>query len=359
MNYREVEVLAAESITVAGTRTLDINITEPISKISVTIKKLNTNNTPIAHPMKIIKNITICDGADILFSMNGSDAAALDYYSTNIQPPSIINYCTGQYSVQMVQISFGRNLYDEQLALVPSKYSNLQIKVEHDIALGGSTGTVGYMQIYAHCFDEKVINPVGFLYNKEIYSYLPVANAIRYIDVPTDYRIRAIMFGANECTEGPNFNVERVKLTENQGKHHLIESQMHFYMYQSGAYYDPWNDMVYVRPSGTSLFTYYLTPHFERFGHMMNTGATNAVQNTSAAGCTAQLAMATAPNVAQGMVFGHNPFGQTWLKTHGGDTIDDCWDIASFGSGRLELTAAAGPDVDEYVRVYTQQIRDY
>jgi len=359
MNYREVEVLAAESITVAGTRTIDLNITEPISKISVTIKKFNTNSTPIAHPMKIIKNITICDGADILFSMNGSDAAALNYYSTNIQPPSIINYCTGQASVQMVQINFGRYLYDEQLALVPSKYSNLQIKVEHDIALGAATGTVGYMQIYAHCFDEKVINPVGFIYNKEIYEYLPVANAWRYIDLPTDYPIRAIMFGANECTEGPNFNIERIKLTENQGKHHLIESQMHYYMYQSGAYYDPWNDMVYVLPSSTSAFGYFLTPHFERQAHLSNTLATTAVMNQSAAGCAQNMAVATGANVCQGMVFGHNPFGQTWLKTYGGDSLDDCWNIEYAGSGRLELQAAAGPDVDEYIRVYTQQIRGY
>ncbi len=359
MYYREVEILRAESIATAGTKTLDINLTDPISKLSVIVKKTNTNSTPIAHPGKIIKNILVCDGADVLFSMNGQDAQALAYFTENKQPASMINYVNGQWSMQIAEIKFGRFLYDELLALDPKRFNNLQIKIEHDLALGGSTGSVADLSVYAHVFDEKVIEPAGYLYNKEIYSFLPVANAWYYIDLPSDYPIRAVMFGANECADGPEYNLAELKLTEDQGKHILCESAMERYLFQSSAYYHPWNDMALAFPPGTSDLTIYVTPHWERQSHLLNTQAANAVRNNSSAGCAQIITMATAGAVAQGMVFGHNPFGQTFIKTHGGDKIDDVWKIGLKGSGRLELKAGNTPDLDEYVRVHTQQIRTY
>ena len=360
MYYREVEVLRAESIATAGTKTVDINITDPISKLSVVWKKTNNDRTPVAHPGKIVKNILVCDGADVLFSMNGQDAQAMAYFTENKQPASMINYEVGQWSMQIAEIKFGRMLYDEMLALDPKRFSNLQIKVEHDLALGGAGGVVADLSIYAHCFDEKVIEPVGYLYNKEIYSFLPVANTWYYIDIPTDYPVRAVMFGANECEDGPEYNIANLKLTENQGKHILIESAMERYLFQSSAYYDPWNDMILAKTAAaTTGLTAYVSPHWERIAHIKNTAAPAAVMCNSSAGCAVSLQTATAAYVVQGMVFGHNPFGQTFLKTFGGDKIEDCWQIAYAGSGRLELQAGAGPDLDEYVRVYTQQIRTY
>jgi len=359
MYYREVEVLRAESIATAGTRTLDINITDPISMMSVVVKKTNSNSTPIAHPGKIIKNITICDGADVLYSMNGQDAQALAYFTTGLQPASMINYEVGQWSMQIIQVPFGRVLYDEMLALVPKKYSNLQIKIEHDLALGGATGTVADLSVYAHCFDEKAINPVGYLYQKEIYSFLPVASAWTYVDLPTDYPIRAIMFGANECADGPEYNIGAFKLSENQGKHILVESAMERYLFQSSSYYNPWMEKVIYRSAGTGALTFYASPHWERSFVGVASGQTYALNYTSAAGCAYAVANATGWTVVEGWAQGHNPFGQTFLKTFGGDSLDDCWNIDYAGSGRLELQAGTGPDVDEYVRVFTQQIRTY
>jgi len=362
MYYREVEVLRSESIATAGTRTVDLNITDPISKLSVIWKKFNTANVPAAHPGNIVKNILVCDGADVLFSMNGSHAQSMAYYTDNIQPASIINYVLGECSVQCAEIKFGRWLYDELLALDPKRYSNLQIKVEHDLALGGSVGTVANLSIYAHCFDEKVIEPQGFLYNKEIYTFLPVAGSWYYIDIPTDYPVRGIMWGAEAATDGPNFIFDEFKLSENQGKHILIDSEMHRYMYQTSAYYDPWNEIVYGKPSAASTnLAIFVTPHFERQSHLMPTAAPVGIMDQSAAGCAQNVQVATTNQILKGMVMGHNPFGAMWLKTYGGDKIEDCWQIAYSGSGRLEVHAVAGlaAQLTKYQHVYTQQIRTY
>jgi len=361
MYYREVEVQRAASIAVAGTATIDLNITDPISKLSVVWRKTNSNRTPIAHPGNIVKNILVCDGADVLFSMNGSHAQSMAYFTDNKQPASMINYETGQWSMQMAEIKFGRFLYDELLALDPKRYSNLQIKIEHDIALGGATGTVGDLSVYAHCFDEKVIEPVGFLYNKEIYTFLPVAGGWYYVDLPTDYPVRAVMFGAELAEDGPENIIDELKLTENQGKHILVESMMERYLFQSSAHYDPWNEKVIMKPDGTNLTYYYATPHFERQSHLQSDTTTNSIRNTSAAGCRYGVQQATAAAVLDGMVFGHNPFGATFLKTFGGDKVEDCWQISYAGSGRLELHAIAGlaAQLVKYWHVYTQQVRTY
>lgn len=362
MYYREVEVLRAESIATAGTRTLDINITDPISKLSVVWRKTNSNRTPVAHPGNIVKNILVCDGADVLFSMNGSHAQSMAYFTDNKQPASMINYEVGQWSMQIAEIKFGRWLYDELLALDPKRYSNLQIKIEHDLALGGSTGTVADLSVYAHCFDEKVIEPVGFLYNKEIYTFLPVAGGWYYVDLPTDYPVRAIMFGAEAATDGPENILDEFKLTENQGKHILIESMMERYLFQASAYYDPWNDMVLCKTAAaTTNMAIYVTPHWERHYHPINTAAPAATMASSTAGCTQNVQTATAAYIIQGMVFGHNPFGATFLKTYGGQDVEDCWQIPYAGSGRLELHAIAGLAAQgtKYQRVYTQQVRTY
>jgi hypothetical protein len=362
MYYREVEVERASSITALGTRTIDLNIRDPISKLSVVWRKTNTNKVPIGHPGLIVKNILVCDGADVLFSMNGCHAQSMAYFTDNKQPASMINYATGQWSMQIAELKFGRWLYDELLALDPKRYNNLQIKIEHDIILGGATGTVGDLSVYAHCFDEKVIEPVGFLYNKLIYDFLPVAGGWYYIDLPTDFPIRAVMFGGESATDGPEYIIDEFKLTEDQGKHILIESMMERYLFQSSAYYDPWIDMVLAQTAAaTTGVDVYVTPHWERHWVPVNTAATAACMVSSTAGCIQSMQTATAGYIIQGPVHGHNPFGATFLKTHGGQDVGDCWQIKYAGSGRLSLHAIAGLAAQgtKYQRVYTQQVRTY
>lgn len=359
MYYREVVVQDAMAIVGAQTITRDINITEPISKLSVIYRKTNTDSVPVAHPGAMMIGIDVMDGADILFSMPGQEAQAMAMFTDNKQIGSIINYVNGQGSTQTAEIKFGRWLYDEMLALDPKRYNNLQIKCQITPALGGAGGANGTLEIYAHCFDEKVIEPIGFLYNKEIYSYLPVANTWHYVDLPTDYPIRAVMFGAPHCEDGPQFNIQHFNLKENQGKHVLVDNDMIHYQHIQSGYYDPWMDMVYACPDDNEAFDIYVTTHWERFAHMLDTLTAQGVANFSTQGCLTQLMSAAFGNVHQGWVMGHCPFGQTFIKTYGGQDIEDCWHIQEKGSGQLQIQDGAGPDLDEYIRVFTQQVRTY
>jgi len=363
MYYREVYILRPEAMPVAaGTRTLDINITDPISKLTVIWKLHNGGVVPTGHPGSVIKNILVCDGADVLYSMNGSHAQSMAYYTENTQPACIIDYIDNDYSIQTAEILFGRWLYDEKLALDPKRFNNLQIKIEYDRALGGSTPDDLILSVHAHCFDEKIIEPIGWLFNKEIYSFIPIAGGWRYIDLPTDYPIRGIMFGAENEYDAPNFVFEEFKLTEDQGKHILIESELHPYMQETTGYYHPWNEMVYAFPkSAGANLKIFVTPHFERQTHLEATAVAEGTLQQNAAGFSQNIQTQTTPQIMKGSCIGYAPFGTMWLKTFGGQDIEDCWQINYTGSGRLELQSIAGlvARTVEYQKVYTQQVRTY
>jgi len=355
---REVELLKKESIATAGTKTMDVGLSDPITALDIIVKKTNSNRTPEAHPGKIIKGIEVVDGADVLFSMNGQDAIALEYYQSGKVPGAMTNYEVGQWSMVHARVSFGRKMFDELYALDPKRFNNVQIKIEHDLALGGSTGTVADLSVYAHVFDEKIIEPRGFMLSKEIYSFLPVANAWVYVSMPGDYPIRALMWGANECEDGPEYNLANIKIDEADGKHVLLESETERYMFQSAARDPIYSEHCILKPAaGDTMLTFYGAPHWEREPSMMpeTTGMDCAL--ITAAGCKYQVMNETA-GIMAGFLTGHIPFGQVYVP-FGDPQSEDYWDITKSGSGKLSLQAGATPDVDEYVRVFCQQVRSY
>ena len=359
MNYREVELLRKESIATAGTRTIDLGLDQAVSRLDVIWKKTNTNRTPIAHPGKIVERIDVVDGSDVLYSLNGQDAQAMAFFSTEEQPGCMINYELGQWSMQIASIYFGRWLWDEMYALDPKRHNNIQIKVQHNLANGGSTGTVADLSIYAHVFNDRVVTPKGFVQCREIYSFLPVASAWVYIDMPQDYPIRALMFGANECEDGPEYNTNSFKVSENGGKNILAESEMERYLLVQSGHLRPWSEKILLKTAAAATdLTAYQSCHWERRFSGCVEGAGLGVGVTSNAGCKLVLQNATAAAIIEGHAHGFAPFGQTWIpfadmKDEGG------WETVGKGNSRLDLKAGDTPDTDEYVRVAVNQLRSY
>jgi hypothetical protein len=79
---------------------------------------------------------------------------------------------------------------------------------------------------------------------------------------------------------------------------------------------------------------------------------------TTAAGCLYK-AMNESGGIMAGFAIGHIPFGQVFIPFGYPKDEAGYWDIGRSGSGRLSLKAGATPDVDEYVRVFCQQVRAY
>ena len=174
-NYRKSLLLAATSITTAGTEMVDIRTRQPISKLSVIVRATNSSWTPTGHPAKIIKKIELVDGSYPIFSMRGIYAQSLAHYAGKAQPFNYINYTDNGLAVAVCPIHFGRHLYDPDLALVPEKFNSLQLKIEHDYLLGGAVPDACTLEVWAELFDNKAISPIGYLQAKSHWSKTLVA----------------------------------------------------------------------------------------------------------------------------------------------------------------------------------------
>jgi hypothetical protein len=157
------------------------------------------------------------DGSNVLFSLNGQEAEAVDWYH-NKQFRSNYNYAlSGGYVERYVGINFGRWLWDPAFALDPSKFDNLQLKVSMDIDAGGLSPTYNKLGVLAAMFDEKSVAPVGFLMHKELKSYTTAAGH-EYTELPLDYAFRKLFLRCQYPGTEPNQIISNIKLSSDHDK---------------------------------------------------------------------------------------------------------------------------------------------
>jgi len=359
MKYRNVELLASESIAVAGTKVVDVNVADPISRISVRVKLTNATTDPVGHPLKALKKIELVDGADVLFSLTGQQAAAHGFYWTKEQPAFMMDYMNVEYCMALADAYFGRRLWDPMYAVDPKKHTNLQLKIEHDKALGGNTPTAGSIEVRADVFDELDVDPKGFMLTKEHYRYTQVANDIKYVDLPTDWPIVLLMFGAHDTTEGPEYNVTHIKLTEDHDKSIILEGDMEDLLLHYSHQFPKWTESFYGYHDAGAAQNFWISPTWERNGALINAENTNGTGSwTLSAGQVLAIILETAGTFSA-IVSGHYPFGQFPIFMGDKDTDEDWWNGRHVTSKRFRLTEAAGPDVSELMRVAMTQARQY
>ena len=168
MNYRIATLLPEKAQTAAGTETIDLDLTDVISRIEIKLDRLAANYTYDAHPSADVTKIELVDGSDVLFSMTGAEAQALNIYDR--QCPTMIEgtWIGANDIISRYGIDFGRWLYDNQLAFDPNKFTNPQLKITYALVNCDSDCVSGTMEVIAHTFNEKRVSPVGFLMAKEI-----------------------------------------------------------------------------------------------------------------------------------------------------------------------------------------------
>lgn len=213
MKYRLVQILASEAATVAGTKVLDLNLNTPCSRIVVRMKGTNSTSTPINHPAAMLKKIELVDGSDVLYSLHGFEAGCLNFHENSELPFYCNEYENNIQCCATAQLNFGRFLWDRDYALDPKKFSNLQLKISHDKALGGSTPDAGTLAVFAYVFEDSPPTPRGFMMAKELYSYSLTASAHEYINLPLDYPFRFVILQSYDTTRAPNDQFGNLKFT--------------------------------------------------------------------------------------------------------------------------------------------------
>lgn len=139
--YRVATILAEESATTAATKTIDLDMVNPISRLHVVYKP--TNVSPVTsmtgHQALCLPKVELVDGSDVIFSCDGMGLRAAAFYGTGEPFNDVLSFNSSDECMFEAPIYFGRKLYDPELALDPKRFKNLQLKITHDKSLGGST----------------------------------------------------------------------------------------------------------------------------------------------------------------------------------------------------------------------------
>ena len=358
MKYRQSQLLAATSIMTAGTKVLDVNVKDKISRITVVVRGTNSSWTPVGIPALIIKSLELVDGADVLFSMRGCYAQAVAFYGTKLQPFNYINYTDNGICNANVPIYFGRLLYDEELALDPAMFNNLQLKISHDYALGGATPDACTLEVWADLFDEKDISPVGFLTAQSIWSKTLVASTTDYVDLPTDQVIRLVLPAAKSDDEEPDINIDSVKITEEHDKRTLIDAGTLELLQMFEALYPQWIEYCEGRGSAGSNVEFFFSCCKDLQFACHPSQDLDSYINFPWSGGGGRNLMDSATSTVQVMASGRSPHGVIPIPMGKLMDLNDWWDVTGLGSARVKLITGAG-DTAALYELLIQQLRRY
>lgn len=217
MEYRINKFYARVTHTADTTVVIDINIKDVISVFVIQLEGLNATAAMIAPLARAIKNIALVDGSEVLFSLSGEEAEALDWYNNGGVFRANYNYqMNGGTCKRFIGINFGRYLWDKLYAFDPTKFQNPQLRVTLDSGVGANTCATLYLTIRACIFDSPPASVIGFLKAHELKQWTMASTVHEYTDLPTDNIIKGIYLRAYLAGTESNQCVSNMKISENQ-----------------------------------------------------------------------------------------------------------------------------------------------
>lgn len=359
MKYRTARILAEESLAASGTKTIDLNVAEPISRIDLRYKYTKGSDAMIAHPSKDISKIELVDGSDVLHSLSGYENQALCIYDRRVPTMCHGQHLTANSEEAQFGIDFGRFLWDPILAFLPSKFKNPQLKVTYDSDLSDASSTSPVLEVFGHLFDEKAVSPVGFLMSKEHYNAAAPANdSYKYVDLPTDYPIRQMILRAYEDAYAPWNCIEGVRLDEENMKRipldYLIEE---YYRIMKGVWQAVEEQCIMSVTTSARLFYVTPTDYYATLAAQAVGGAPTSYPATWQPGGKFSMT-ADAQQSVMGFARGYLPNHCIQFPFGLQNELDDWYDVTKKGSIRLRVRGGSVGTSAEF-QVVLQQLRKY
>jgi len=358
-NYRTTKLFAQKSYTADATELIDINLADPISRILVEFEGQNTGSTSTSgHPAKGIKKIELSDGSDILLSMDGLEAYAMQFFNTKKVPSDWLPFLNDMWFHVTFKLDFGRYLWDPELALDPKQFNNLQLKIETDQDAGGVAPDNSKLQVMASVFDEKAISPFGMLVSKRIKQYTMGSASHEYTDLPTDQKIRKLIIKALVAGTEPGSIMNNIKLSEDNDKRVVFDLNwfelIRMYTDENLEYLEG-----FYAASTTSQTTIHCTPT-ERTQGVLNAWAEAAGgYHTFYDGDGGRMKLiGSAANNVNGLVKGFSPNGCLSIPMGNEMDPDDWFDPMGLRNLRLDLLSQAAGSTYA-AEILLQQLRPY
>ena len=358
MKYRLANLLSAESITTAGTKTIEIKTKDIISRITAIVRLTNSSWTPTGHPALVVTNIQVVDGSEVLFSMRGVYAQSLAFYGTKTQPFNYINYTDNGVAVAEIPIYFGRRLWDKDYALDPKRFNNLQLKITHSYLLGGAVPDAATLEVWADIFDEDQPAPVGMLRAESLWSKTLVASTIDEINLPTDYDIRLLLPAAFSNSEEPDINIDAVRLTENQDKNVLVDSGVLELLQMYERRWPLYSEYGEGRLEANADRSFFLTPCKDIILLAGASQDSDSIIHYTWSGGNSRIINGSLLTTISILINGRCPHGAFPLPLGEIDKPDTWWHVEPTGSRKCRLTTGPG-DVTCNYELLMQQAKPY
>ena len=222
MKMRDVYLARDETLLDVQTKTINIELTDPISSIDIIYEATNGSTSNVGVPLhKDVDKIEVVDGSDVLFSLPMPHLQALNFYEMGRFPFHTLNEGASAVQKEKATIHFGRKPGDELLWLDPVRFKNPQLKLTHSLTISATAGFAsgtGKLTAVAHVFEEKPPAPSGFLMTKNIYDWTTAASGDEPINLPVDHPYRFLLLRAYESGTLYDANVTKVKVSCDEDK---------------------------------------------------------------------------------------------------------------------------------------------
>ena len=357
MRYRLSNFFAAKNYAANATEVIDLNMKDVISNIIIKLDTVNVGDANTEHPMAILTKIELVDGSDVLFSLNGFEAEALDWYDQKGKFRPNWNWAlTGMSMSRSLAINFGRYLWDKEYAFDPTRFKNPQLRISIDPDAGGNAPSSVYVTCWANLFEDAPGGLKGFFMSKEIKQYTMADGTHDYTDLPLDYPIRGLYIQPFLRGTESVLCIEKIKLSEDQDKRIVYDHDMTAIMAANAERY-PEVEEAYIYPVTTSGAYLYIAPT----NHVIGVGSLWAAASTALSvncydGDGGKLHVyGSANGNVQIRVRGDLPHAVLELPFGLKDDPADWYDVRGVGNLKLDITGNSAA----VTHLFLQQARGY
>lgn len=358
MNYRYVEVMGDTNLGDAGTKIIDLNLVDSVSRFVVKFRPVGGSVVGIAHPCLAIQKIELVDGSDVLYDLTGMQGHALNQIESINPITTVLDYRNGGTPLIDINMDFGRFLHDPELAFDPKKFINPQLKITWDEDLWDASADSHSMAVWAYLFDEKAVSPIGFLMNKEIKSFVAVAGAYEYTSLPLDHPLRMLTLQAYKIGASPRIQVSAIKLSEDNDKRIPIDGDTYklepLLMQWSGECEDK-----LTAQGDIANTTFFVTPSYNITCQLVGMESATYGRMSASGGGTVDVGVLADDTNFIARVKGFFPHGCLPIKFGDQSKMEDWYDVTKLGSLVLRTKGETGCAATDTARIITQQLRRY
>lgn len=357
MKYRVAEILAEKTLNASGTEVIPVNVVDPISRIDL-LFQVNKGEAGAmsGHPAKDISKIELVDGSDVLHCLSGYENQALAIYNRKVSTMLFGETLHNNPIYSAYGIDFGRKLWDTELALDPKQFRNLQLKVTYTSTEVSAAGTTPKLKVVGHMFDEKVVNPIGFLMAKEfINEATPANDAFKYVDLPTDHLVRQLLLRGYYDGVYVDGAVEGLRLSEDNEKRIPFDWNIVDYCRIMRGIWKPVQEMLYGYAAPTDGDIFYVTPtdYHVTVAAVPVDGGDTIAQTTSTGG-----KVTMEGGYFHAVVQGWEPNNCIQFPFGDQQDLDDWYDVTRLGSLRARVRGSDCGTTCEY-QLVLEQLRRY